>query len=98
MLATWPGEGVLFHPVIVILAETDLLFDLRLMVKVVGEGIMHLRRSEVRIALQDVIHRPLLFVIPGNETDRDTRTPDDGPASAGVSLVFNIRMHDFANS
>jgi len=78
--------------------ETDLFFNLRLMIEIVRKGIMHLRGSEVRIALQDFIYRTSLLVMPGHKTHLDTCACNDSSPPTRIDFVLNIRMLDFVDS
>src|SRR5215510_13383120 len=80
-----------------ILVETNLFFNLCLMIEIVGEGVMNLGRGQMRVALEDFVHRAPLFVLPGDEAHPNAGASKNGSPSRHVRLLLDIRMWKFVN-
>ena len=65
-----------------------------LVVEVVGQRRVKLRRREVRQALQNLIRRHAKLVITGDRPHRDARAFDDGHASQDSWTGRDMRMFD----
>ncbi len=58
---------------------------------------MHLGRGQMRVVLEDFVHRAPLFVLPGDEAHPDAGASQDRSPFARVNLLLDIRMRKVAS-
>src|SRR2546422_7018739 len=90
--------GVFLHPGLKIMGLTDLIFDVALMIIVVGEGVIHLCWREMRKLAQHFFDSEAEFMVPDDRTNRETGATNDGTTPTDSLFAFDVRVGCFYRS
>src|SRR5712692_1586580 len=90
--------GVFLHPGLKIMGLTDLIFDVALMIIVVGEGVIHLCWREMRKLAQHFFDSEAEFMVPDDRTNRETGATNDGTTTTDSLFTFDVRVGCFCRS
>jgi hypothetical protein len=82
---------IFFHPGIKVVRLENLFFDFRLVIIIVGEGVIYLTWREMRKLPQDFLNREAKLMIPHDGTDRKAGAAKDWTTTTYFILPFDIR-------
>src|SRR3990172_3913876 len=84
--------GVFLYPCLKILGLTDLIFDVTLMIIVVGKGVIHLSRREMGKLAQHFFDSEAQFMVAHDGTHRKTGAANDGATTTHALFAFDVRV------